>query len=106
MPLRVVLVDKQDQTQGAIPDPAGGLFDAAGDFDRLGIDESLPLWSSVDPDTDTEFTAGQAGPLLAEVDRLRALARSGAEARGLDRLAALLARCQASTGLRVRFIGN
>ena len=47
-----------------LPDPAGGTFDAAGDFDRLlGQVPDATMWSSIDPIGDTTLTAEQARAL-------------------------------------------
>ena len=44
-----------------MPDPNGGTFDAAGDFDRLlEFHEELPAWSSIDPYGDTVMDGERA----------------------------------------------
>ncbi|MFE9695204.1 hypothetical protein [Micromonospora sp. NPDC005806] len=64
-----------------LPDPAGGTFDSAGDFDRvLGReDPSLPLLSRVDPYGDVQFMPSDMPQLLSEIERLLpSAARAGA----------------------------
>lgn len=58
-----VLVDDAGRERGGLPDPAGGTFDAAGDFDRLLGDPRtghLQMWTSIDVYGQTELSPGQA----------------------------------------------
>jgi hypothetical protein len=81
-----------------LPDPSGGTFDAAGDFDDflLGAGSDLPLLGQVDPYGDAHFTSDQARSLVTEVDQLltrvgerrppESQGRPGMSRRGLLRL--------------------
>ena len=91
----------------ALPDPGGGSFDAAGDFDRLlpADNPAFALLSSVDPHGDTCLGAAQMQPLIAEIDLLLRQARPGPERRGLMRLRTMAHRCAQDHGVLV-FIGD
>ncbi|WP_328475019.1 hypothetical protein OHA21_17060 [Actinoplanes sp. NBC_00393] len=90
-----------------LPDPAGGCFDAAGDFDRLLRERQpdCPLLSAVDPHGETSFGHHQMADLLGEIDGLLGLARPGPERRGLLRLRAMAERC-GSEQQRLVFVGD
>jgi hypothetical protein len=73
-----------------LPDPAGGTFNAAGDFDRLlRFASALPLLSRIDEHGDVEFSYSELGSVRDEASSLLDLARDGAGRRGLMRLVAL-----------------
>ncbi|MFI1990510.1 hypothetical protein [Actinoplanes sp. NPDC020271] len=96
-----------EQRVRQLPDPSGGLFDAAGDFDRL-LDPGNPalgLLSAVDPHGETRFGANQMRQLLAELELLLIGATAGAERRGLMRLRAMAERCAEDQGELV-FVGD
>jgi hypothetical protein len=79
-----------------LPDPSGGTFDAAGDFDRmLEPSEAWPTLSGIDPFGDTVLSAVEMEPLLLDIDAALAVARSGSEQRGLLRLRFMAQQCQA-----------
>ena len=84
-----------DKRARRLPNPAGGFFDAAGDFDRLVSceDPRLRLLGRVDPHGETRFSAGQVRELVVGVELVLAQAAAGAERRGLMRLLAMAARC-------------
>ena len=90
-----------------LPDPAGGFFDAAGDFDRLVTRENpaLPLLGRVDPHGETRLGVSQMQQLIAEVELLLTQATAGAEHRGLMRLRAMAERCVQEHGELV-FVGD
>jgi hypothetical protein len=92
----------------ALPDPAGGTFDAAGDFDRVlpEDDDSFPMLKLVDPDGDTVFAATQLKDLVAEIDRLGNLTLKPIERRGLERLRVMAEVCRQQPNLRLRFLGD
>lgn len=105
--LHAELRDKADRTLRGLPDPAGGTFDAAGDFDSLvGADDDLPVWSSVDPYDDVTLTTPECGQLLGELSALSTRARPGTERRGLDRLRVLAERCSQDESLVLVFVGD
>jgi hypothetical protein len=96
-----------DKRVRALPDPSGGSFDAAGDFDRLvsRADPALPLLGGLDPHGETQVGAGQMEPLVAEIALLLTRATSGAEYRGLMRLHTMALRCAEEQG-ELLFIGD
>jgi hypothetical protein len=90
-----------------LPDPAGGFFDSAGDFDRLMFhgNPALRLLGLVDPHGETGLGPGQMRQLLAEVELLLTEATVGAEYRGLMRLRTMAVRCIEERGELV-FVGD
>ncbi|MEU4623016.1 hypothetical protein AB0G04_23965 [Actinoplanes sp. NPDC023801] len=90
-----------------LPDPAGGFFDAAGDFDRLVFHESstLGLLGRLDLHGETRFGASQMQKLIADVELLLTLAKVGVEYRGLMRLRSMAEHCAEQHGELV-FIGD
>jgi hypothetical protein len=90
-----------------LPDPAGGFFDAAGDFDRLVLrgDPAFRLLGRVDLHGETCLGASRMGQLVAEVELLLTQATSGAEHRGLVRLRTMAERCAQEHGELV-FVGD
>ena len=107
MPLDVRLLDEQGRQQRDLPDPAGGTFDAAGDFDRLiDVGSDLPVWSGIDTENDTRVGGREATMLLAELDYLEAEANDGPERRGLARLRVMAERCRDDTRLALVFVGD
>lgn len=94
MPIDVVLRDGSANEVRGLADPAGGKFDAAGDFDRLlDVDPSLRVWSAFDAEGYVTLTAVECSELLVELPRLLALAKPGPERRGLERLRTLAEQC-------------
>ncbi|MFI5732184.1 hypothetical protein ACIA49_18820 [Kribbella sp. NPDC051587] len=91
-----------------LPDPAGGTFDAAGDFDELlpADPAGYPLLSRVDSFGETVFVPADMDELLREIDRLLPTSHPGPQRRGLLRLRALAARCERSPGSIIRFVGD
>lgn len=81
-----------------LPDPSGGYFDAAGDFDRLlpmenqlRVDQlpELTTLSRIEAYADVEFTREDLAAVAEEAAALLPFAKPGPEARGLQRLRAL-----------------
>jgi hypothetical protein len=89
-----------------LADPAGGRFDAAGDFDRLVPRAGLPLLSQVNPFGDLELDRASMRALIAEIHSLLPAARPGPEQRGLLRLCALARACAATAGSVLVFHGD
>jgi hypothetical protein len=82
----VILVDGHVVT---LPDPSGGTFNAAGDFDRLlPFAAALPMLSRIDEYGDVEFSASELASVCDEASSLLTLARDGPERRGVMRLLA------------------
>ncbi|MFG2059161.1 hypothetical protein ACGFI9_34605 [Micromonospora sp. NPDC048930] len=78
-----------------IADPAGGTFDAAGDFDRLlpTCDAAYPILGRVGPHDDLDLDPATMPGLIAEIDRLLPAAHNDRERRGLQRLRTLADLC-------------
>ncbi|GAB2966472.1 hypothetical protein [Saccharothrix stipae] len=91
-----------------VPDPAGGRFDAAGDFDRIlpTGDERFTILGRIDPYRDTLLRSEDMNNLIDEVDKLIEVSRNGPERRGLLRLRTLAAECRDTPGSRLRFAGD
>jgi hypothetical protein len=107
VPIDVRLLDQQGRQQRGLPDPAGGTFDAAGDFDRLlEIGEAMPVWSRVDPYDEIRVTGPDATALLSELDYLDTTAHDGPERRGLARLRVMAERCRDDDRLALLFVGD
>ncbi len=109
MGVDAVLLEADGTQVRGLPDPAGGTFDAAGDFDRLLVAEpmdGLPVWSCIDPNGDVELSPEAAKRLVAEVATLLAAARRGPEQNGLRRLSALAQECARRPTLVLRFRGD
>ena len=51
MSMIIYLIDESGQRVRDLPDPNGGRFDAAGDFDNVphGANAGLTLWLDIDP---------------------------------------------------------
>jgi hypothetical protein len=67
--LKVTLRRADGSLVRAVPDPSGGTFDAAGDFDELLDSPDLPILDAIDPYGDTTVGAAAMAALLADVDR-------------------------------------
>jgi len=105
----VVLESLTGELVNDLPDPAGGTFDAAGDFDRLleapDLVGAMP-WSLLDPMGEVFLDRSQMRALLEQLATVSATARPGPEARGLTRLVTLAVRCRDHEGLRLRASGD
>jgi hypothetical protein len=90
-----------------LPDPAGGSFNTAGDFDRLVFhgNSAVGLLGRLDPHGETRFDACQMQQLVAEVELLLTLAKAGPEHRGLIRLRSMAERCAEQHG-ELMFVGD
>jgi hypothetical protein len=106
VPIRVELRTESGQVVRDLPDPAGGSFDAAGDFDRL-LSDVRGLLRYVDPYGDTVFNRIQMPDLISDVDMLgRREDVKPIESRGLARLRIMAERCRETPHLYVWFIGD
>lgn len=114
MPIYVELHDRDGRPVRQLPDPAGGTFDAAGDFDRF-IDDAYfgypegPRFSflqSVDPYDDTEMSADAMPVLLHDLALAIPLAKEGPEKRGLLRLKVMAEFCAAHEGSSLLWRGD
>ena len=89
-----------------MPDPSGGTFDAAGDFDGL-LAGAEGLLRYVDPYGDTIFNRVQAPDLIRDIDLLAlAIGVTAAERRGLDRLRVMAERLRDSVHRYLWFVGD
>jgi hypothetical protein len=99
------LFDRAGNPVRGLPDPSGGTFDAAGDFDRLvGLPDGTSF-SRIDPYSDTSFTAAELSDLLAAISHQLTYDLTGAERRGLLRLEAMATAAQRSGG-SVKILGD
>lgn len=99
------LIDDAGRAVCALPDPSGGTFDAAGEFDRLIGSLFGGVLNDVDLHGVTSFAGLELGDLLADVASLLALDSSGAERRGLQRLQTLAVEAR-SRGGTITFAGD
>ena len=113
MAIYVELRDESGHLLTGLPDPSGGTFDAAGDFDRLvdshpydRLSSGLPVLASVDPFGDTVMPSGVMGRLIADCVRALALATDGPERRGLLRLRVLAEECSRRPGSALHWVGD
>lgn len=107
MGVYAVLLDRSGAHLRGLTDPAGGTFDAAGDFDRLlGEDGSLPVWSSIDLCGDTTLTTEQVEALLSELPDVIARSMEGPERHGLQRLDVMPHACRSDSSLTLRMVGR
>jgi hypothetical protein len=88
-----------------LPDPAGGTFDAAGDFEDLFGSADLPVLGALDPYDDTELSRSLIPGLLTDLHRAIPLA-AGSRKRGLARLQVMAERCQSDASLRLHLTGD
>jgi hypothetical protein len=86
-----------------LPDPPGGSFNAAADYDRLlPLARSLPMLRRIDEHGDIQFLWTELLSLRIVAAGLLRLARDGPERRGLMRLTALAAHGSQLPGSMVR----
>jgi hypothetical protein len=106
MGIEVTLRRGDGQRVTGLPDPSGGTFDAAGDFDSLIESSDLPLLGSIDPYGETTLNARQSAALIEEVDSALDNPRPGPEARGLRRLRAMAEMCRTDASLTLCVVGD
>ncbi len=92
----------------ALPDPSGGIFNVAGDFDRLlpVSGKTFPVLARVDLYGDATVASGDLPALVSEVAVLLEQAKLGPERRGLLRLQALALAGQGKPDAVIRFSGD
>ncbi len=102
----VVTLRRPDGTvERELPDPVGGTFDAAGDFDTVLDSLVFPLVGGIDPYGDTALSAEQMPALLTDI-RAALVNATGSQRRGLLRLSVMAERCLAEPALALRFEGD
>lgn len=110
----VELRDERGRVVRGLPDPSGGTFDAAGDFDRF-FDESylghprdlhLGTLGAVDPYATTEMGPDGMRALLADIDLALLATEEGPERRGLLRLQVMAETCAEMPGSTMTWIGD
>lgn len=114
MPIYVELRDREGRLVRRLPDPSGGTFDAAGDFDRFidpaysGYleDARLPGLQSVDPYADTEMASDAMSHLVRDLLLALPLAKDGSEKRGLLRLKVMAEHCARHEGCVLLWRGD
>src|SRR3954468_13309255 len=84
--VEVTLHRNNGDRMSGLPDPNGGAFDAAGDFDSLIGSTDLPMIGSLDSCGYSTLSATIMADLIADVDKALEIARPGSELRGLRRL--------------------
>jgi hypothetical protein len=91
-----------------VADPSGGMYNAAGDFDRLlpVPEDAFPVLARVDPYRDVVISGTDLTALASEVAQLLKRADIGPEHRGLLRLRALALAGQDAPGAELRFVGD
>jgi hypothetical protein len=114
--IRFELRTERGEAVAGLEDPAGGTFDAAGDFDGfLPPAAELPpppaanvctLLRYVDSYGDTVFNQCQMDDLLHDIEIAARLNLTPDQRRGLDRLRVMAQRCRDSVHLYVWFIGD
>lgn len=91
----------------SLPDPSGGEFNAAGDFDRLlPAGPDLVVLGRIDPCGNVEFSSSDMPAICDEVGGILGLAKEGPERRGLLRLRALAAHGSQIPGSVLRSLGD
>jgi hypothetical protein len=83
VPIYVELRDGRGQPIRGLPDPSGGTFDVAGDFDRFVDEDSighragleLPTLKTVDPYGDTKMPTEVMGALLGDISKVLPFAK-------------------------------
>jgi hypothetical protein len=103
----VTLVDSAGAEAFHYPDPAGGFFDTAGDFDRLlGQPGDWLVWGIIDEYGVTRIGSDEAALLVRDLVSLLTRAEDGPERHGLERLAIMAADCAADPGALLVFHGD
>lgn len=105
LPIVVQLLGRDGKPLRRLPDPAGGTFDAAGDFDRLIEDSTYPALSAIDLYAETIWHSSSMSALLADIEEALPVAKDGPERRGLLRLQVLAERCR-NDDLALAFVGD
>ena len=114
VPIYVELRDGDGRPVRRLPDPSGGTFDAAGDFDRfvnesyigLGQDLDLSTLGKIDPYADTEMHPDHMAALLEDIAQVLPRAKAGPELRGLLRLQVMAKACAADPDSAMVWIGD
>lgn len=101
-----VTVQRVGQRLSGLPDPNGGSFDAAGDFDELVGSSDLPILGTLDPYGDVTLGATMMADLIADVDRALQGSRSGPQLRGLRRLRVMAEMVQTDASLTLHVVGD
>lgn len=101
-----VTLHRDGKRLSGLPDPNGGSFDAAGDFDELVGSPDLPILGSLDPYGDVTLGAVKMAHLIADVDRALQGTRSGPHRRGLRRLRMMAEMVQTDASLTLHVVGD
>ena len=91
-----------------LPDPTGGTFDAAGDFDRLLplSKDAYPVLSRIDLEGVADFDPSDMAVIVREVETALPLTSTDRERRGLLRMQALAAHGSLTPGATLRVTGD
>ena len=101
-----VTLHRDGERLSGLPDPNGGSFDAAGDFDALIGSSDLPILGSLDPYSDATLDALLIDDLIADVDNALETARPGPLLRGLRRLRVMAEMVKADESLTLHLLGD
>lgn len=110
MAIHVELRDEAGSTVTDVPDPSGGSFTAASDFERFvdrppygQVPTGTPVVESLDPSGTTVTPSGAMARVISDCVRALEVARSGPERRGLLRLRSLAEECSRRPGSALRW---
>jgi hypothetical protein len=99
MGIHVELLDNAGHVRRHLPDPTGGDFDSAGDFDRLlHATAGGSVFDLLDEDDDVTLESDQMDELIAGIAELISEGVQPAERRGLMRLRAMAQACARDGG--------
>lgn len=106
MGIDVTLRRGDGQPLKGLPDPTGGTFDAAGDFDDLLESSTLPVLGSFDPYGQITLDSQSMEALIVDVDTALNQPGTGSQARGLRRLRVMAEMCRADESLTLHVMGD
>ncbi|WP_395695348.1 hypothetical protein [Nocardioides sp.] len=101
-----VTLHRDGERLSGLPDPNGGSFAAAGDFDELLGSPELPFIGALDPYGDATLSHLVMDDLIADVNVALARARPGRQLRGLRRLRVMAEMVKAQKSLTLRVLGD
>jgi hypothetical protein len=101
-----VTLQRDGKRLSGLPDPNGGSFDAAGDFDELVGASDLPILGTLDPYGDVTLGAMMMAELIADVDQALQRSRPGPQLRGLRRLRVMAEMVQTDASLTLHAVGD
>jgi hypothetical protein len=113
MPIGAELRGVSGAVLKGLADPAGGTFDAAGDFDdalplvaRQRVAVTYRVLGSVEPYGSFEVGPDRMDDLLHDIALAATLDLGDVARRGLNRLRVMAERCRDESSLRIVFVGD